>query len=83
MRIFPLVAGAICFLFLSTAFGQAHYSVTKIPGNAAVPADMNNFGEVVGNYTANDGTSHAFLYFFGKFLDLTISLRHRVGRSDQ
>jgi probable HAF family extracellular repeat protein len=71
MKITTLIAGFVWPLLLSSAFGQTKYLVTRIPGNEAVPVDMNNFGQIVGNYTAGDGTSHAFLYSFGLFRDLT------------
>src|ERR1700681_1104499 len=75
MKITTLLAGIIWPLLLSTAFGQTKYFVTRIPGNEAVPVDMNNFGQIVGNYTASDGTTHAFLYCFGQFRDLTTSFK--------
>jgi probable HAF family extracellular repeat protein len=75
MKIFPLIAGAIWPLLLSTAFGQTQYAIFRIPGNEAVAVDMNNLGAIVGNYSAPDGTSHAFLYFFGQFFDLTTSFK--------
>jgi len=75
MKITTLIAGLLWPLFLSTALGQTKYFVTRIPGNEAIPVDMNNFGQIVGNYIAGDGTTHAFLYSFGRFRDLTTSFK--------
>jgi hypothetical protein len=45
MKITTLIAGFVWPLLLSSAFGQTKYLVTRIPGNEAVPVDMNNFGQ--------------------------------------
>jgi probable HAF family extracellular repeat protein len=76
MKAIAIVLGAT--LLAGTSFGQS-YQVTDIGAslypNQSYPAAINNDGQVVGYWQANDGP-HAFLYQSGTMLDIGYSGYH-------